>query len=73
MLVLHYYVVLPRKKRKVSKRIEELREENADYIAEKKQEAESAILLLREHVEKRVEIETATNGSSLTLFVGTIY
>lgn len=66
MLVIHRYVILPRKKRKVSKRIGELREENAEYIAEKKQEAESAVLLLREHVEKRVEIEKATNGSPST-------
>lgn len=62
MIALNHYYLAPRKSKKVKDRILELREENAEYIQEKKKEAEDAILLLREYVMKQVEIETRLNG-----------
>lgn len=41
----------------------ELREENSEYIAEKRKEAVDAVTLLQDHVAKRVEVERANNGA----------
>lgn len=47
-----------------SRRISELRKENSDFIALKRKEADDAVLLLSEHVRRKVEEERRLNGQS---------
>jgi hypothetical protein len=47
-----------------SRRISELRKENSDFIALKRKEADDAVLLLLEHVRRKVEEERRLNGQS---------
>ncbi|WWC90847.1 uncharacterized protein L201_005784 [Kwoniella dendrophila CBS 6074] len=56
------YVILPRKKRRLKERITELREENKEFIVQKKGEALDAISLMERDVEKRIKAERERNG-----------
>ncbi|WRT68254.1 uncharacterized protein IL334_005230 [Kwoniella shivajii] len=56
------YVILPRKKRRLRERIQELREENKDFIGQKKAEALDAVSLMEREIEKKVKAERDRNG-----------
>ncbi|WWC63149.1 uncharacterized protein I303_105749 [Kwoniella dejecticola CBS 10117] len=56
------YVILPRKKRRLKERITELREENKEFIVQKKAEALDAVHLMEREVEKRAKMERDRNG-----------
>jgi len=56
------YVILPRKKRRLKERIQELREENKEFIVQKKAEALDAISLMERDVEKKIKGERDRNG-----------
>lgn len=60
----NHLIVSPRKRRKVSGRINELRQEHREYILEKRREAEEGVALLQEHVRRRIELERANQGQS---------
>lgn len=63
VIAANHYIVNPRKRRRVTGRISELRKEHAEFIAEKRQEAEEAVALLREFVRRRIDAERASNGT----------
>lgn len=62
VIALNHFVIGPRKRRRVSGRISEMRKEHAAFIAEKKQEATEAVSLLSDHAHRRMETEKARNG-----------
>ncbi|ORY73064.1 hypothetical protein BCR35DRAFT_293884 [Leucosporidium creatinivorum] len=62
IIVANHFVLDPRKRRKVTGRISELRKEHAELIAEKRTEAAEAVALLQEHVRRKVEAERLSNG-----------
>ncbi|KAI5479860.1 DnaJ family protein [Pseudohyphozyma bogoriensis] len=61
MIAANHFILNPRKRRKVSSRISDARKENAEFIAEKRKEADDAVLLLSESVKRKVDAEGA-NG-----------
>ncbi|GAA5865759.1 hypothetical protein JCM1840_003250 [Sporobolomyces johnsonii] len=62
MIAANYWVLAPRKRRRVTSKIRELRKEHADYIVEKRTEALEAQALLKEHVARRIREEESKNG-----------
>lgn len=58
----YFQVSERRRSRADGRRIEELREEHADYIAQKKAEAEDALLLMERSVASKVQVERARDG-----------
>ncbi|KAL1408743.1 hypothetical protein Q8F55_005556 [Vanrija albida] len=58
----HHFYLLPRKQQRIAKRIEQLREEHADYIAQKRIEAEEALLLMERSVQAKVQAERERDG-----------
>lgn len=61
-------MLAPRKRKRVSGKIRELRKEHAEVIRERRKEALDAQALLAEHVKKRVKEEEAKNGEHRTFF-----
>ncbi|GAA5990710.1 hypothetical protein JCM11641_008472 [Rhodosporidiobolus odoratus] len=62
MIAVNHYFLSPRKQRRISGKLKELRKENAEYIREQRQAALEAQRLLAEHVKKRVQEEEAKDG-----------
>ncbi|KAM0749395.1 DnaJ-domain-containing protein [Meredithblackwellia eburnea MCA 4105] len=62
VVVANHYIVAPRKRRKITNKIAELRKENSEYILEKRKEAAAASKLLEEHVARKVEEERRKDG-----------
>ncbi|KAL8276647.1 hypothetical protein RQP46_010915 [Phenoliferia psychrophenolica] len=58
----NHFVVAPRKRRRISAKITELRAEHAEFIAERRMEARDAVALLEEHARKKMEQERNSNG-----------
>jgi DnaJ family protein C protein 11 len=58
----YHWWMLPRKQKRIERRIKRLRSEHAEYIAQKRQEAADAILLMERQVATRTEAERARNG-----------
>ncbi|OCF76079.1 hypothetical protein I204_03377 [Kwoniella mangroviensis CBS 8886] len=56
------YIILPNKKKRLRERINELREENKDFILQKKHEALDAVSLMEREVEKKIRTERERNG-----------
>ncbi|WVW85813.1 hypothetical protein I302_107851 [Kwoniella bestiolae CBS 10118] len=56
------YILLPRKKQRLRERINELREENREFILQKKAEALDAVSLMEREVERIVRKERERNG-----------
>lgn len=64
--LLHYAFLLPRKRRKVQKRLRELSEENAELFEGRRKEAEGIRLMLEEQVARKVAVEEAKQGLVIT-------
>ncbi|BGP02996.1 hypothetical protein RTG_02948 [Rhodotorula toruloides ATCC 204091] len=62
LIATNHFVLAPRKRKRVSGKIRELRKEHAEVIRERRKEALDAQALLAEHVKKRVKEEEAKNG-----------
>ncbi|BEJ12803.1 hypothetical protein CspHIS471_0212630 [Cutaneotrichosporon sp. HIS471] len=57
----HWWMV-PRKQKRIERRIKRLRADHADYITQKRQEAQDAILLMERSVASKAQSERARNG-----------
>ncbi|KAK4048082.1 hypothetical protein OIV83_004952 [Microbotryomycetes sp. JL201] len=62
VLATEHFVIRPRKRRKAATRLEELRKEHADYLEERRRDAEEAARLLQEHARKKTGSERAKHG-----------
>ncbi|GAA6008078.1 hypothetical protein JCM11491_001873 [Sporobolomyces phaffii] len=62
IITTNHFLLAPRKRRKLSSKLKELRKEHEEYIQEKREEALQAQQLVREYVAKRVKDEEAKNG-----------
>ncbi|GAA6064253.1 hypothetical protein JCM10212_006402 [Sporobolomyces blumeae] len=62
ILATNHFVLAPRKRRKLSGKLKELRKEHAEYIRDKREEALQAQELVKEYVAKRVKEEEAKDG-----------
>ncbi|GAA5984771.1 hypothetical protein JCM10908_003497 [Rhodotorula pacifica] len=62
IIAANHLVLEPRKRKRISGKIRELRREHADYIREKRKEALDAQALLAEAAKKRAREEEAKNG-----------
>ncbi|KJE95867.1 DnaJ domain-containing protein [Capsaspora owczarzaki ATCC 30864] len=58
----HMFVMLPHRAREAQRKLDQLREENAEKIALAKREAKVAIDLMREAVERKIAIEAERAG-----------
>ncbi|GMK59100.1 hypothetical protein CspeluHIS016_0701150 [Cutaneotrichosporon spelunceum] len=58
--------MVPRKKKQIERRIKHLRSEHAEYIAQKRQDALDAILLMERAVSARAAAERERNGLVIT-------
>ncbi|ORY35388.1 hypothetical protein BCR39DRAFT_509235 [Naematelia encephala] len=61
-IALHHFYLVPKKRSKIHERIKELREENAEFIAQKKNDAQQAIGLMERSVQVKAEAEKLKNG-----------
>ncbi|WVQ82052.1 hypothetical protein IAT38_004180 [Cryptococcus sp. DSM 104549] len=59
---LYKYYLVPRKRQRIKERVRELREENKEFIAQKRVEAKEAMEVMERSVEKLVQYERARNG-----------
>ncbi|KAK4687510.1 hypothetical protein P7C73_g2607, partial [Tremellales sp. Uapishka_1] len=59
---MYHFYILPRKKRRISERIQELRTEHGDYIQQKKTEAQEASALMEKSVGAKIASEREKNG-----------
>ncbi|KAL7423448.1 hypothetical protein Q5752_001028 [Cryptotrichosporon argae] len=59
---LHHFYLLPRKRRRIAARIDELRDEHKDYIEQKRQEALDAVALMERAVAQRASAEREKGG-----------
>ncbi|KDN39079.1 hypothetical protein K437DRAFT_259186 [Tilletiaria anomala UBC 951] len=60
--VLHYYYILPGKRRRIESKLQELRKDNEEMIRERRETALSARNLLREQARKRWMFESSKAG-----------
>ncbi|GAA5945002.1 J domain-containing protein [Sporobolomyces koalae] len=58
----NHFLLAPRKRRKLSSKLKELRKEHEEFIREKREQALQAQELVKDHVTKRVEQEESKNG-----------
>ncbi|WVQ99858.1 hypothetical protein IAU59_007001 [Kwoniella sp. CBS 9459] len=59
---LYRYVILPNKQRRLHNRIKELREENKEFIVQKRNEALEVVGLMERNVQSKVNAERERNG-----------
>lgn len=59
---LRKFVLDPRKRRAKQKELDRLQREYADHTAQKRREAEEAVRLMHEYVQRKVDTETNRNG-----------
>ncbi|GAA5899937.1 J domain-containing protein [Sporobolomyces salmoneus] len=62
IITTNHFLLAPRKQRKLSSKLKELRREHEEYIREKREEAVQAQELVKEYVAKRVKEEESRNG-----------
>ncbi|GAA5954100.1 hypothetical protein JCM3765_005290 [Sporobolomyces pararoseus] len=62
IITTNHYLLAPRRKRKLSSKLKELRKEHEEYIREKREEALQAQELVKDYVAKRVRDEESKNG-----------
>ncbi|KAH8554416.1 hypothetical protein BGW37DRAFT_421450 [Umbelopsis sp. PMI_123] len=61
-VVTDHFVLKPRRKKRLSEKIQELRDEHADYLAQRKTEAEQALMILADIASRKMKAEEAKQG-----------
>ncbi|RUS29025.1 hypothetical protein BC938DRAFT_481156 [Jimgerdemannia flammicorona] len=61
-VVVDQTIMRPRRKRRIADKIKELRDEHAEFIANRRREAEEAQRLLQDSARRKEEVEQAKNG-----------
>lgn len=69
IIILHYWYLNPRRKRGITSKVDELQEEHAEYLAQKKADALDAVALMDDYVSRKVEQERS-NDSGLIIISG---
>ncbi|KAI9284047.1 hypothetical protein BC943DRAFT_91242 [Umbelopsis sp. AD052] len=61
-VIADHFVLKPRRKQRLNGKIQELREEHADYLAQRKTEAEQALLILSDIAGRKMKSEETKHG-----------